>query len=247
MPPLSLLVVLTGAAPKAMEDTLGRMDVWVEAQLPRDVRVSAVEAYDDLQPPDLRGTDGIVLTGSPASMTNPPEWVAGWTHWLRDASRGVPTLAICFAHHWLGKAYGGRVERGATRAMGTIEATLTPAGESDLLLAGVPSRFLVHTSHEDDLVELPRGAEVLASSARGVEIVKFGPLAYGIQGHPELTSASARMLLEIRSKAASSARNAIPLDEFPVHEAPAGARILSNFAGIMRDVAAFGPAHLRAS
>jgi GMP synthase (glutamine-hydrolysing) len=235
-----VLVVISGNAPAWLKALFGDMGEWVRSLLPRDVRVVTIDAYQGAHPSGFQGIDGIIVTGSPQSATNPGDWTRWWCEHLPAA--GVPALGICYGMHLLALANGGRVGRGAAREIGTIEVELTAAGQADPLFAGMPSRIHLHGSHRDDVVELPSDAVVLATNRRGVQAARFGPVAYGIQCHPELTAESARVLLEVRAEeAASQAPGAEPLDASPIRPAPAGPRLLSNFVGIMRDFAVFGP------
>lgn len=55
-------------------------------------------------------------------------------------------------------------------------------------LGEIPASLSVIECHQDEVFEVPLGAEVIASSDKtGVEMFKIGSHILGIQGHPEYT------------------------------------------------------------
>lgn len=55
-------------------------------------------------------------------------------------------------------------------------------------LGEIPASLSVIECHQDEVFEVPMGAEVIASSDKtGVEMFRIGSHILGIQGHPEYT------------------------------------------------------------
>jgi GMP synthase (glutamine-hydrolysing) len=158
-----------------------------------DVRASNVV-------PDLTGAWGVIVTGSPCSVTERLPWIEQASSMLARAVRTqIPVLGICFGHQLLGHALGGRVAlnpRG--RELGTVSYTNRV---HDPVL-GEPATWLVNSSHLDSVVELPAGVEVLGSTALEPHAaVRFGARAWGVQFHPEFDAAVVRQYIEARRAA----------------------------------------------
>ncbi len=134
---------------------------------------------------------GVILSGSPCSVrdANAPQ---------ADLSpfRGrLPLLGICYGAQYLSYIGDGKVEASDTREYG--RAILTVTAESPLL-KGVSRQTQVWMSHGDSISALPKGAQVIASTADVVNAAfQFADEpTYAVQFHPEVfhTSEGSRML-----------------------------------------------------
>ena len=135
---------------------------------------------------------GIILSGSPCSVrdANAPQV---------DLSlfRGrLPLLGICYGAQYLAHCSGGRVEASDSREYGRAMLEVVEAGSP--LLKGVSAHSQVWMSHGDTISSLPRGAQVIASTADVVNAAfQFdGEPTYAVQFHPEVyhTAEGSRML-----------------------------------------------------
>jgi GMP synthase (glutamine-hydrolysing) len=239
-----VLLYVLGSAPEPVARAHGDFPHWFAA-LWRDQPVD-VTVFDGVQPramPPLRGFAGVVLTGSPASMTDPEPWMEIAVEFVRDAARhGTPVLGVCFGHQLIGAAYGGSVVRnpaGPEHATGTIE--LTSAGRADPLFDGVPDRFDANLSHWDALeastLSPANGIRVLAANDRtGAQAIAGGDAIRGVQFHPEFSGAIARAYVEAhRAVLAASADDRGAPDDHPdslshrARDTPAAVQVFSNF------------------
>ena len=134
------------------------------------------------QYPKTYDFDGFVVTGSRASVYWDEEWIDPAKEWVGAAiDRGLPCLGVCYGHQLLADVLGGTVE-----AMGEYEIgyrTVERTGDSRLL-EGVDDEFTVFTTHSDAVVELPPGAERLATNEYGVHGFRKDRV-FGVQFHPE--------------------------------------------------------------
>ncbi len=128
--------------------------------------------------------EGVVLSGGALSLegTNTPLGAVG--DWIDRAP--FPILAICVGHQFLGRHFGGRVAHSAVPEFGSVELTVDRPDHP--LFAGLPPSLTVWASHNDQVVEVPRGWSVLAHSAAcPVEAMAHPdrPI-WGVQFHPEV-------------------------------------------------------------
>jgi GMP synthase (glutamine-hydrolysing) len=191
-------------------------------------------------PDSAAGYDAVLMTGSPASVTQLEPWMERAADFMLGAAAGgVPVLGVCFGHQLLARAHGARVVRNRHgREIGTVEVSLSEAGREDPLFHGLPERFSVQATHEDIVEQPPEGATVLAGNANtGVQALAFGPLLRGVQFHPEVHPAAMRALILARSEkleVEATQRGHAPGERVPrllagIAPSPAGQRILRNF------------------
>ncbi|WP_132059169.1 type 1 glutamine amidotransferase [Halorussus amylolyticus] len=138
--------------------------------------------------PDGLDFDGVVVSGSRSSVYWDEEWIAPTKEWVGDAiDAGLPYLGICWGHQLLADVLGGEVADMGEYEIGYREVEHT--GDSELF-DGVDDRFTAFTTHSDAVVELPPGAEELASNDYSNHGFRKGH-AFGVQFHPEYDMATA--------------------------------------------------------
>ncbi len=185
-----------------------------------EVTLQPVELHAGEVPPPIDGFDGVIMTGSPLSVTALSDWMHRAADFLVDASeRGKPVLGVCFGHQLLAWKFGARVEKcPAGRELGTVFVELTEEGKRSPLFAGFPDRFDVQATHEDYVVA-GGDLKVLASNPFcAVQAFSRGPRTFGVQFHPEMDAASIRYCITTAACVKSEAR-----------ETPWGARLLRQF------------------
>ena len=117
--------------------------------------------------------------------------------WLRDerillqrlVADGVPVLGVCLGGQLLAKALGAHVRRMPSSQVGWFDVELTPEAADDPLFGALPARFSSLQWHTYRF-ELPDGAVPLARNDRCLQAFRFGPSAWGIQFHAEVTRES---------------------------------------------------------
>ena len=146
----------------------------------------------------------------------------------------VPVIGICFGHQILAEALGGRAvksDKGWALGVQDYELVARPGW-----MDGLPERFAVRALHQDQVVELPPGATVLARSPHcAYAAIAYGdpeaPDAITLQPHPEFGPEFMDELLALRAgtafpvEAAASARESLAR---PV-ESAAWARLIVAF------------------
>jgi GMP synthase-like glutamine amidotransferase len=138
-----------------------------------------------------------LVTGSAAGVYDRDPWIADLRAFLREASGAAPMVGICFGHQIMADAFGGEViksPKGWGVGLHSYAVTqVRPWMDSD-----APIRL--SASHQDQVVGLPPGAEVIAAS----EFTPYAMLVYperramSLQPHPEFTADYTRALIEGR-------------------------------------------------
>lgn len=124
---------------------------------------------------------GIVLSGGPRSV-NEADAPACDEGIFRLS---VPILGICYGLQLMVKLLGGQVEKSEKREYGKAHIFLT---EKDVFLDGIPDGDVVWMSHQDKVLQLPRGFTTLARSDNSphAAIRSTDGRIYGVQFHPEV-------------------------------------------------------------
>ncbi|MGW5238509.1 glutamine amidotransferase [Monashia sp. NPDC004114] len=147
-------------------------------------------------PLDARAYAGVVLGGSPFTVTDPQESKSPdqrrvedeLTVFIRElVEQGVPYLGLCYGIGATSLALGGVVDRQFGEPVGTTTVCLNDAGRADRVTGSLPQEFTAFVGHKEACTEPPPGAVVLATSeACPVQAYRLGETGYVTQFHPEL-------------------------------------------------------------
>jgi len=199
-------VLKTGETLSEIRPHRGDFEDWIARGLGEPVErlvVASIYAGDALPDPEAIG--GVVVTGSPAMVSDREDWSEAAARWLAEVVRAdaMPVLGLCYGHQLLAHGLGGRVApnpRG--REMGTVEVRFSSrAGDGEVGLGPLfePGVFPGHTSHVESVLEPPRGARVLAATDLDPHhALAFGPRQWGVQFHPEFDRDVMRRYVEVR-------------------------------------------------
>lgn len=129
-------------------------------------------------PAELSGIDGVMITGSPASVNSGAAWVARLEALIRQiAERGLPLFGACFGHQVIAKAFGGTVGKNPQGwVFGRIEQRFSDGRQ-----------MAIYASHSEQVTQLPEGAAVIATGP-GCPVAGFtiGDTVMTTQYHPEM-------------------------------------------------------------
>jgi len=223
-----LLIVQTGTT-----RLHGDYPAWFERALGRSMPVVRAHQGEKLKAGlERHKPQGIIVTGSPLSVTEKAPWMLE----LGDAllKLDIPVLGVCFGHQLLARSAGGDVvvnPRG--REIGTVTVKLTEAGRKDPLFAWASwEEIEVQATHLDAVDPLPPGATILASNENcAVQAYRLSETVAGVQFHPELWAEAMKdLILSRKEKLAAEGRD-VPALVASVHEVAAG-RILEAFQGL---------------
>jgi len=198
-----LVIVQTGTAAPEIVRQHGDYPDWFNQALGAELPVLRAHLGETLELP--AGTQGVIVSGSPLSLTRPEPWMNEVAEeLLRIGERGTPVLGVCFGHQLLGRAAGSQVVRNPKgREMGTVRVQLTAAGRTDPLFRGwVPEEGLadVQATHVDSVDPVPPGATLLASNERcATQALRLSDAVASVQFHPELRPETLRDLIDSRA------------------------------------------------
>lgn len=187
-----VLIIRTGRAPDPIRARHGDFPHWFRlgAQLSvARLKVIDVAAGEALPAPEE--VAGALITGSAAMVTERAPWSERTAGWIRDAMDvELPLFGVCYGHQLMAHALGGRVDYlPGGREIGTLPIQVSQDARHDPVASALPSSFRAHTTHEQSVLEVPRGVAVLASSARDPHhLLRYGRNAMSVQFHPEFNA-----------------------------------------------------------
>ena len=145
----------------------------------------------DMEFPDsVHDAEGWLISGSRHGAYEDLPFIPPLEDFIRKAyAAEVPLVGICFGHQIIAKALGGKVEKFAGG---------WGVGRTDYKFDG--ETLALNAWHQDQVVEKPAEAEVIASSdfCRYAGFRYKGP-AFSVQPHPEFDRTALDLLLNVRA------------------------------------------------
>lgn len=144
---------------------------------------------DGVFPETLDGVDGVLITGSPASVHDGEAWIDRLEALIRDiAETRLPVFGACFGHQAIAKALGGTVSYNPQGwVLGSVQTRLFDLDRT----------VSAYAAHKEQVTALPETAQVVAETP-GCPIAGFamGTHILTTQYHPEMTDGFVAALLE---------------------------------------------------
>lgn len=144
--------------------------------------------------------EAFLITGSAADAYADAPWIVRLKGFLNEVKGKVPLVGICFGHQVMAEAFGGKVAKAAVGwGIGRHQYHVMAPQR----WTGGATTIALPASHQDQIVTLPPGVEVVA----GNDFCPYGVLAYrdhpaiSMQLHPEFSAAYATALAVSRQDA----------------------------------------------
>ncbi|HTN34412.1 MAG TPA: glutamine amidotransferase [Marinobacter sp.] len=234
--PARVAILKTGTTYPSLKARFGDFEEWFVRGLSSDLELTVVnvEHGESAGNPEL--WDGIVITGSPAMVTDREPWSEDTARWLADAvNKNVPILGVCYGHQLLAHALGGEVGYHPDgRETGTRQVELLPAAATDALFQNLPTTFNAQLTHEQSVLSLPPGAVLLArTDFEPHQAFRVGEWAWGVQFHPEFSDAVMKAYLEMQAPKLKMEQMNPDALLAAVEPAPEAAGILERFSQLV--------------
>jgi GMP synthase (glutamine-hydrolysing) len=142
--------------------------------------------FGDPLPETLENHCGAVIFGGPMSANDPDDYIKTETDWIGVALREKkPFFGVCLGAQMLANHLGSRVYLHPQEHVEIGYYPISPTSEG-AALGPWPGHF--YEWHKEGF-DVPHGGTVLARSngAFPNQAFQYGPAAYGVQFHPEIT------------------------------------------------------------
>lgn len=194
---LRLGILICGHSAEAVVAEMGTYDkAFMRLLGPESFDYQVFSVVDNEFPESTEAADAWLLTGSKHGVYDNLAWIASLENFVREIyEQGLPLVGICFGHQLIAQALGGKVEKFAG---GWIAGTEHYQFSDDTPLDSV----VLNAWHQDQVVEKPDDARVVASSAGcQVAALEYRTNTISLQAHPEFDNNYLSLLLEHRSSA----------------------------------------------
>lgn len=195
----TLGVLETGVPPADLKQRFGSYGDMFRQLLGPDYEYAYYDVRGGQLPGQAGRHDAYLITGSASGIYDGETWIDALTAFVQEVSGRAPLIGICFGHQLMAEAYGGRVIK-SPKGWGVGLHSYEITRRADWMKSDEAPSFSIPVSHQDQVVELPKDATVLASSA----FTPYAALEYpqrraiSFQGHPEFSPEYAAALVDLR-------------------------------------------------
>ena len=144
--------------------------------------------------------EGWIVSGSRKSAYEDLPWIGDLCEFIQTAAADrIPQMGVCFGHQLIASALGGEVEK-STKGWGVGAKEFEVVSTAPWMQADPPiSTFRMLMSHQDQVMRLPDGAELLARADYcPVAAYRLEDYVFSVQGHPEFVPALSEKLIQAR-------------------------------------------------
>ncbi|WP_158964603.1 type 1 glutamine amidotransferase [Chachezhania sediminis] len=185
-------ILQTGHAPDQIVAGHGDYDAMFQRFLAGNgFEFDTFNVVDGQFPDGPTAADGWIVTGSRHGAYEDHDWIPPLEALIRDiVAADRPLVGICFGHQIIAQALGGKVVK--FPGGWSVGRTEYKVGDKTLAL---------NAWHQDQVVELPEGAQVLGSNDFCANaVLAYGPNVWTIQPHPEFSNSVIDGLIRFRGK-----------------------------------------------
>jgi GMP synthase (glutamine-hydrolysing) len=155
-------------------------------------RIELWKPWRDGALPELGTYDALVAFGGDqnalADAAHP--YLPRLARLMKDsANMGIATLGVCLGAQVFARGIGATNHIGTAGEYGWTDVALTPAGQTDPVLAALPARFPIMQWHSDTFTLPPDAVHLAGSAKASVQCYRYGRAGYGMQFHFEANRA----------------------------------------------------------
>ena len=163
------------------------MTIRLLVSVDQHVTFQTYQAIHGEYPQDVDECDAFLITGSKASAYDPEAWIKQLEDYIKKlADQQKKLIGICFGHQLIAQALGGKVEK-SSKGWG-VGVMASGVVSSKSWMQPAQQQFSLLVSHQDQVIELPAGAERIAESDFCTNSsYQIGDYILTFQGHPEFS------------------------------------------------------------
>ena len=203
-----IAIIQTGEPIASAFDKYGDFDalfikhMQIDSSLTKTFRVFKSIAF-----PQANELAGIIITGSPAMVTEQHEWSEQTIDWLRkNINAKVPILGVCYGHQLLAIALQGQVDWNPNgRQIGRINMKLEKQAYVDPLFSSLidsqQTSIDYYATHLQSVTVLPESVTLLGSTNLDpYHCFRYENHVWGLQFHPEFNAKVIQDYVNTRSQ-----------------------------------------------
>ncbi len=225
-------ILEAGKIPPALQPEPRYAQPFIELLSPADADLEfhAYAAIDGELPESVDAREAYIITGGPAGVYDEDDWIPPLREFaVAVAEAGIKQVGVCFGHQLLADALGGKaVKSPKGRGIGVHRHRVA---QTRAWMDPAKSELDCIVFHQDQVVALPPGAELLAESDFCPNAMfQLGDEILALQPHPEIEPPFAEKLLRLRREVyGQAATDAALLSLARERDAALYARWIANF------------------
>ena len=159
--------------------------------------INVYNIYENIFPEQLNYYNAFIITGSAYGVYEDYDWIKKLFEVIKKIVHfKIPLLGICFGHQAIAKALGGHVIK-YSKGWGIGIKEITTIKHKSLL--GNFKKLNLIFFHQDQVVKLPKSAELIASNSFcTISSFSIDNSVLTLQAHPEFNKDFSLKLLEAR-------------------------------------------------
>ncbi len=201
-----IIILQTGQSIKQARKKYGDFDeLFIKGLGIASSQTKVIHVYNNENFPNYEEIAGIIITGSPAMVTEGHSWCQKTQQWLKQfVNSSLPILGVCYGHQLLAKVLGGSVQWNSNgREIGQVEVLLTEDAYNDKLFADLVncsnSPIKLQATHQQAVTYLPEKVKILGQTQLDAHhCFCYNNHIWGMQFHPEFTPEIIKDYIKLR-------------------------------------------------